>query len=55
MAELIRTLADGAVHVIAESAGAAAGCCLAVLELRLFGPNPGRSAPARGGVAILSN
>ena len=32
MAEFIRTMVDGPVHVIAESAGGAAGCWLAVLE-----------------------
>ncbi len=35
MAEFVRTVASGAVHVIAESAGGAAGCWLAVLEPQL--------------------
>jgi pimeloyl-ACP methyl ester carboxylesterase len=35
MAEFIRAVANGPVHVIAESAGGAAGCWLAVLEPEL--------------------
>jgi pimeloyl-ACP methyl ester carboxylesterase len=36
MREFIRTVVDGPVHVIAESAGGAAGCWLAVLEPELI-------------------